>query len=78
MQSDSEDDNGYIGGPDKGPDKDKDMSKRSVIKSLDLSAAQSQQLLTSHSKGELWGVAVHPTDPDVYCTLRGYVRYIVC
>eukprot|EP00606_Chrysophyceae_sp_TOSAG23-5_P000614 GSChrysophyteH2.ASY1.ANO1.813.1 assembled CDS len=36
---------------------------------LDISNAHNNILMTSHSKGELWGLAVHPTDPDIYATV---------
>lgn len=35
----------------------------------DLSGAEAITLLHSHSKGELWGVATHPTDPDIVASV---------
>ena len=35
---------------------------------LDISKAKAEVLQQSHFSGELWGLAVHPTDPDIYAT----------
>merc|ERR1711871_1854880 len=35
---------------------------------LDISKAKTEVLQQSHYGGELWGLAVHPTDPDIYAT----------
>ena len=35
---------------------------------LDISKAKAEVLQHSHFGGELWGLAVHPTDPDIYAT----------
>ncbi len=44
----------------------KDNEEKTV---LDISTAQECVLLSSHSHGELWGLAVHPTDPDLFATV---------
>jgi WD40 repeat protein len=36
---------------------------------LDISRAHDNVLVSSHSVGELWGLAVHPTNPDLYVTV---------
>ncbi len=36
---------------------------------LDISNAHENVLMTSHCKGELWGLAVHPTNPDIFATV---------
>ena len=35
---------------------------------LDITKAKVEVLQQSHFGGELWGLAVHPTDPDIYAT----------
>ena len=52
-----------------GDDADADSSdhvKNTV--NLDLATASPVVLLHSHFQGEVWGLAVHPTDPDVVAT----------
>lgn len=34
----------------------------------DLSGAEATCILHSHFKGELWGLATHPSDPNIYAT----------
>ena len=46
-------------------------------RNLDLTGASAGALLHSHFKGELWGLATHPVDPDIYATVGddgGWVR----
>jgi WD40 repeat protein len=38
-------------------------------RTLELSHASASVLLHSHYSGELWGLAVHPLDPDLYATV---------
>lgn len=42
---------------------------KSKVRSLDITSAHATTLISSHTMGELWGLAVHPTDPDMYCTV---------
>lgn len=44
-------------------------SKGKDSDSYDLSKAQVSPLMTSHSKGELWGLATNPIYPDIYATV---------
>eukprot|EP00981_Chlorochromonas_danica_P009096 scaffold2486_cov169-Ochromonas_danica.AAC.15 len=44
----------------------KDGNDRS---NFDLTKATLQILLSSHFKGELWGLATHPLDPDIFATV---------
>jgi WD40 repeat protein len=39
------------------------------LRNLDLSQASASVLLHSHYRGELWGLAPHPTDPDLVATV---------
>ncbi len=36
---------------------------------FDFSKAQVSHLLSSHTKGELWGLAVNPSNPDIFATV---------
>ena len=40
-----------------------------IDNALDISGAHECVLLSSHSQGELWGLAVHPTNPDLFVTV---------
>lgn len=42
---------------------------KSKVRSLDITSAHATTLISSHTMGELWGLAVHPSDPDMYCTV---------
>ena len=43
--------------------------KKDSTRSLDITSPHLTNLVTSHCSGELWGLAVHPTDPDLFCTV---------
>jgi microtubule-associated protein-like 6 len=44
-------------------------SSKNNQRSLDITSPHVATLVSSHTTGELWGLAVHPTDPDLYCTV---------
>ena len=52
-----------------------DLSVTSI--NLDLSSSTTTVLVHSHYKGELWGLATHPTNPDIFATC-GVSFCIVC